>query len=54
MKYKVVGNKTAKDVVTDNNQTIGEYETLAEAQIVAIDAQQSGWMAAWAEPMGRK
>jgi hypothetical protein len=51
MAYIVKGNKTAADVVADNEQVIGYCDTLDEARRVAIAAQTfEGFIAAWAEP----
>lgn len=51
MTYKVIGNRTAKNVVADNDEVIGTcIANLEEAQRIAICAQKfEGWIAAWVE-----
>jgi hypothetical protein len=51
MKYKVMGNRTAADVVASNDEElINEITNLEEAQRLAICAQKvEGFIAAWVE-----
>ena len=48
--YTVVGNKTAADVVANNDQIVGTGYTKEEAILVAVQVQKSGeFVAAWIE-----
>ena len=51
--YKVVGNKTAADVVANNDQTLEVNLTLKEARNAAIQYQTDyGYVTAWIEAQG--
>jgi hypothetical protein len=50
MQYVIKGNKTAKDVVNENEQVIGYADNIEEARRLAIAAQSlGGFIAAWVE-----
>ena len=48
--YKVLGNKTAKDVIENNDQVLEMNLTLSEARNAAIQYQRDyGYVTAWVE-----
>lgn len=45
--YIVVGNRTAADVVANNDTELAITDGLAHARSLMAEYQRNGWIAAW-------